>query len=99
VLSRFGPLFNAEKMGGDVILAALAVPEERFEDVTQIVNAYPEVAHNYRREHQFNMWFVLSCERQERIAEVLEEIAAATGLPLIDLPKEEEYFLELKLSA
>lgn len=99
VLSRFGPLFNAEKMGGDVTLAALAVPEVRFEEITERVNSYPEVAHNYRREHEFNMWFVISCERPERIAEVLDEIAAATGLPLINLPKEEEYFLELKLSA
>jgi hypothetical protein len=45
------------------------------------------------------MWFVLATERPERIRTALAEIAAATALPVIDLPKLEEYFLELKLSA
>src|SRR5512139_3437811 len=50
-LSRFGPLYDAEAMGGALTLAALEVPEERFEEVTEIVNAFPEVAHNYARSH------------------------------------------------
>jgi DNA-binding Lrp family transcriptional regulator len=99
VASRFGPLFNAEAMGGAFTLAALAVPEDRFADVAALVNAHPEVAHNYRRGHDFNMWFVVACEQPERIAEVLREIERETGLPVIDLPKEEEFFLELKLTA
>ncbi len=99
VVSRFGPLFNAEAMGGAFTLAALAVPEDRFAEVTALVNAHPEVAHNYRRDHDFNMWFVVACERPERIAEVLREIERETGLSVIDLPKEEEFFLELRLTA
>ena len=99
VLSRFGPLYNAERLGGAVTLAAMEVPEARFEEVTDIVNGFPEVAHNYRREHRFNMWFVVACECPDRIARVLSEIEAASGLPVMDLPKEEEFFLELKLSA
>jgi hypothetical protein len=63
------------------------------------VNGYPEVAHNYRRSHALNMWFVVATEQPERIASVLSEIAAATGLDVLDLPKLEEYFLELKLPA
>ena len=59
VLSRFGPLFHAEQMGGALTLAAIKVPEQRFEEVTEIVNAFPEVAHNYARNHVLNMWFVL----------------------------------------
>lgn len=98
VLSRFGPLFNAEKIGGDVILAAMAVPEARFDAVTKIVNAYPEVAHNYARDHKLNMWFVVSAERPERIEEVIAEIGAATGLRVYPMPKLEEYFIGLKVT-
>jgi DNA-binding Lrp family transcriptional regulator len=86
-------------MGGAFTLAAMAVPDDRFDDVAETVNAFPEVAHNYAREHAFNMWFVVAAERPERIAEVLAEIAGATGLEVLDLPKEEEFFLELRLSA
>lgn len=99
VLSRFGPLFDAEKLGGAVTLVAMSVPGNRFDEVAAQINAYPEVAHNYARDHALNMWFVLATETPGRILEVLAEIEAATGLQPISLPKEEEYFLELKLSA
>jgi len=98
-LTRFGPLYDAEKLGGAVTLAAMAVPEDRFEAVAEAVNAHPEVAHNYRREHALNLWFVVACERPERIAEVLDAIAAETGLEVLDLPKRDEYFIGLRLEA
>ena len=99
VLSRFGPLYDAERMGGGLTLAAMQVPEERFEAVAEIVNGFPEVAHNYARDHVLNMWFVVATGRPERVGEVLREIEAATGLAVLDMPKEEEYFLELRLEA
>ncbi len=99
VLSRFGPMYDAERLGGAFSLAAMAVPDERFDEVAETVNAFPEVAHNYRRTHDLNMWFVVASERRERIAEVEAAIQAATGLLVLDLPKLEEYFLELRLSA
>jgi DNA-binding Lrp family transcriptional regulator len=98
-LSRFGPMYDAERLGGGLTLAAMAVPEERFEEVAAIVNGFPEVAHNYERTQELNMWFVVATERPERIGEVLRQIEAATGLAVLDLPKLEEYFLELRLSA
>jgi DNA-binding Lrp family transcriptional regulator len=99
LLSRFGPMYDAERLGGALTLAAMAVPRERFDEVAAIVNAMPEVAHNYERSHALNMWFVLATERPEQIAQVLRAIEAATGLAVLDLPKLEEYFLALRLSA
>jgi len=99
VLSRFGPLYDAERLGGGVTLAALQVPADRFEAVAEVVNGFPEVAHNYARDHALNMWFVVAAERPERVGEVLAEIEAATGLAVLDLPKTEEFFLELRLDA
>ena len=96
-LSRFGPLFDAEKLGGAVTLAALAVPEDRFDAVAAAVNAHPEVAHNYARDHSLNMWFVASAEKPERIAEVIAAIERETGLDVLDLPKEREFFVGLRL--
>ncbi|MCC7017223.1 MAG: AsnC family transcriptional regulator [Rhodospirillales bacterium] len=96
-LSRFGPLFDAEKLGGAATLAALAVPEDRFEAVAAAVNAHPEIAHNYARDHALNMWFVVSAERPERIDEVVAAIERETGLEVIVLPKEREYFVGLRL--
>lgn len=99
VLSRFGPMYHAEKMGGSFCLAALAVPEERFDEVTAIVNAFPEIAHNYAREHAWNMWFVIATEHPERVAEVVAEIEARTGLAVLAVPKLEEFYVGLRFEA
>ena len=98
-LTRFGPLYDAAKLGGAYTLAALSASEDRFDEVAEIVNSFPEVAHNYAREHALNMWFVVGAERPERIAEVLSQIKERTGLEVLNMPKEEEYFLELRLTA
>jgi len=99
VLSRFGPQYQVERMGGRFVLAALAVPEADFDRVTATVNAFDEVAHNYRREHRLNMWFVLATETAEQIPLIAGRIEAATGLRVYLFPKEREYFVELRLVA
>ncbi len=96
-LSRFGPLWNAERLGGEVCLCAMAVPPERFEAVAAQVNAHDEVAHNYERTHAFNMWFVISCERGERIGQVIAAIEAETGLPVYSMPKRREFFVGFRV--
>jgi len=94
-LTRFGPMFDIERLGGAFTLAALAVPEQRFEDVAQLLRAMPEVAHNYRREHVWNMWFVLGCPSAQHIARTLQRIETLTGLNVLNLPKEETYHVGL----
>lgn len=96
-LSRFGPLFQIERAGGQFVLAAMAVPEDRFEAVAAQLNALPAVAHNYRREHALNMWFVVAAETPEQAREALDQIETLTGLQVLAFPKEREYFVELKL--
>lgn len=99
VLTRFGPMFQIERIGGAFCLAAMQVSEADFERVTAAVNAFPEVAHNYRREHALNMWFVLATETPEGIEATAACIETATGLPVFLFPKEREYFVEMKLEA
>lgn len=98
-LTRFGPLFQIERAGGRFVLAALQVPQDRYEAVTALVNAHPEVAHNYRREHLLNMWFVLATEHEADVARVVQAIETETGLRVWAFPKEREYFVGLHLPA
>jgi DNA-binding Lrp family transcriptional regulator len=97
VLTRFGPLFNADRMGGINILAAMSVPRADWDDVATFVNAQPEIAHNYRREHELNMWFVGAGESPEQVEAAFVRIENATGLEVFRFPKEREFFVELKL--
>lgn len=102
VLTRFGPMFQVERMGGAFVLAAMCVPDADWDRVLAAVNAFPEVAHNYRRESarqcEFNMWFVLATETPEGIASAVQKIEDATGLPVFPFPKLKEFFVEMKLA-
>ncbi|MCP3867631.1 MAG: Lrp/AsnC family transcriptional regulator [Gammaproteobacteria bacterium] len=95
-LTRFGPMFHAERLGGGLSLCAMRIPDSEYEWVTNQVNSFQEVAHNYARDHEFNMWFVLATETRERIDEVLKLIEAATGYRVYNMPKQQEFFVGLK---
>ncbi len=98
VLTRFGPLYHAERMGGALTLAAMRIPRADFEQAAAVVNAMPEVAHNYARDHAYNMWFVLATETPRQQDEAIARIERDTGHPVYNLPKIAEYFLDLKLT-
>jgi DNA-binding Lrp family transcriptional regulator len=99
ILTRFGPFIDAEAMGGAFCLCALPVPRERFDEVADIVNGFREVAHNYERDHDLNMWFVLATDDEPKIAEVARCIEGATGLRVFLFPKEREFFIGFRVAA
>lgn len=98
-ITRFGPFFDAEAMGGAFCLCAMAVPADAFEEVVTLVNAHPEVAHNYERNHVLNMWFVLACETKAEIARVARRIEKETGVKVLQFPKEHEFFIRFRVQA
>ena len=98
ILSRFGPMYQAERMGGGLTLAAMKVAEEDYERVTEQINTFSQVAHNYRREHELNMWFVLATECPEEIEDCIEEMETATGYHVFNMPKEEEFYVGLRFA-
>ena len=71
------------------------MPDDDLEEIAGLVSAYPEVNHNYEREHEFNLWFVVTAPSRERVDAVLCEIEMRTGLPVLELPLEEAYRLDL----
>lgn len=99
VLTRIGPLYQIERMGGAFTLAALHAPLAEYERIAQQVNALPQIAHNYAREHELNMWFVIATEMPEEITCVIDTIEQQTGCKVFNFPKSREYFVELKLKA
>jgi DNA-binding Lrp family transcriptional regulator len=99
VITRFGPLYNVERMGGEFVLCALRVPGDRFDAVAECVNAFPEVAHNYERDHELNMWFVIAAETRAGAEAVARSIEKTTGLAVYRFPKLVEYHVGLYLRA
>lgn len=98
-LTRFGPMYDAERLGGAFTLCAMSVAAADVERIAALVNAHPEVAHNYERDHRFNVWFVLATASHGQIPAVIASIEAETGYPVLSLPREREYFVDLRLPA
>jgi siroheme decarboxylase len=95
-LTRFGAILDAPRLGGERTLAAMQVPPERVEEVAAAINRHPEISHNYQREHQFNVWFVVSSEDPTAVQRVLHEIEAETDLSIMNLPSLGEYYVEFR---
>ena len=93
-VSRVGPVIRPRRVGAST-LAAMAVPAQRLGEVAVLVSLYPEVNHNYEREHRFNLWFVLTAADEDRLSEIMNEIEERTGIAVMDLPMIEEYHIDL----
>ena len=93
-VSRVGPVFRPNCLGAST-LAAMAVPAERLPGVAKLVSSYAQVNHNYEREHEFNLWFVVTASDAQEVADVLADVRRRTGLPVMDLPLTEAFHIDL----
>lgn len=93
-ISRVGPVFRTHSIGAST-LAAMSVPEQRLEEVAELVNRFEAVNHNYEREHSLNLWFVATAPDQQQLDEVLAEIEQQSGVAVIALPMIEDYHIDL----
>lgn len=94
MVSRVGVVIQPNTIGTGT-LAAMAVPPERLDEVADVVNAEASVNHNYEREHEINLWFVVTAADATGLQEVLKRIERRTGLPVLDLPLEEAFHIDL----
>ena len=94
-VSRVGLTFAPGRIGA-ATLAAMAVPEERLHEIASRVSSYPEVNHNYEREHFYNLWFVVTGPDEARIETVVRKIERAAGCGrVLSLPMVEPYHVDL----
>lgn len=87
IIRRIGPILDMRRLGFKGVLVALPVPEKRIDEVSDIINEYMEVSHNYLRpnETDYNLWFTISAS-EDRIRDILDDIKEKTGLRQLVLP-------------
>lgn len=102
ILRGVTPVLESRRLGiTTATLIALRVPESRIPEVARIINLYPEVSHNYRRDHDYSIWFTLAAATEERIGEVLDEILNKTGISeadMLNLPTRAQYKIDVRFS-
>ena len=95
IYRRFGAVLNPPVIGSST-LAAVRAPEDRFEEVADAINDYRQVNHNYRRDHAWNMWFVVTAGSRDSRDRILAEIEERTGCAVLNLPMLTDYYIDLE---
>ena len=95
VFRRFGAVLNPPVIGSST-LAAVRAPDDRFDEVAEVINGYRQVNHNYRRDHEWNQWFVVTAGSREKRDEILAEIEERTGCEVLALPMLTDYYIDLE---
>ncbi|ELZ51838.1 AsnC family transcriptional regulator [Halorubrum coriense DSM 10284] len=95
VFRRFGAVLNPPVIGSST-LAAVRAPDDRFDEVAEVINGYRQVNHNYRRDHEWNQWFVVTAGSRETRDDILEEIEERTGCEVLALPMLTDYYIDLE---
>ncbi|WP_435075096.1 siroheme decarboxylase subunit beta [Halorubrum sp. HHNYT27] len=95
VFRRFGAVLNPPVIGSST-LAAVRAPDDRFDEIAAVINGYRQVNHNYRRDHEWNQWFVVTAGSRERRDAILAEIEERTGCEVLALPMLTDYYIDLE---
>ena len=96
VIRRIGANCNSRKLGYTSTLCAAKVPLNLMERFIEVVNSYTGVTHNYRRQHDYNIWFTLIAPSKGEIKRTLREISEITGVEeIISLPAERLFKIQV----
>jgi len=87
LIRRIGGNFSPDKLGYHSTLCAAKVPDDKIKHFTKTINAYSGVTHNYKRDHEFNIWFTFIASSVEIIKTNLKQISKVTGVEtILNLP-------------
>lgn len=102
IIRGISPVLESRHLGlHAATLVALRVPEERVDEIAAIISSYPEVSHNFQRDHEYSVWFTIAARNGEEIQRVLNEILDRTGIPAsdaLDLPTVKKIKIDVRFA-
>ena len=66
-------------------LVAMKVPEDRIQNVANMISKHREVSHCYERGHEYNLWFTIAARDEPELKKALEEIRREADVPKSDV--------------
>jgi len=95
IIRRIGAVFDLEKLGFASTLCTAKVPEDKIKEFVDAVNSYPGVTHNYRRNHEYNIWFTFIAPTMDDIEKALREISDKTGITdILNMPAKQKFKID-----
>jgi DNA-binding Lrp family transcriptional regulator len=87
-IRQIGAIFDSGALGYQSTLVAAKVPDHRLDAAAAAINEHPGVSHNYRRDHDYNLWYTLAVPPDTRLgleatAQVLHQRSGAEATRLL----------------
>jgi DNA-binding Lrp family transcriptional regulator len=60
ILRQLSAIFDTRALGFSSALVAAKVDPDRIDGAAQEISAHPGVSHNYKRNHDYNLWYTLA---------------------------------------
>jgi siroheme decarboxylase len=60
LIRQMSAIFDAGALGYQSSLVAARYEPDHLEAAAEVISSYPGVSHNYRREHEFNLWYTVA---------------------------------------
>jgi len=79
-IRRIGAVFAPRMLGYVSTLCAARVPADKMASFTAAVNASPYVTHNYRRNHEYNIWFTIIAPSEAAMTGFIDHLKTGTGI-------------------
>lgn len=91
-IRRIGGIFDSRSLGYFSTLCAISVPAQRIDEISDIINRYSCVTHNYIRSGALNMWFTVIASSREKVDDILEEISKKSQISrVLSFPSDKIY--------
>jgi DNA-binding Lrp family transcriptional regulator len=98
VLRQLSAIFDTRALGYDSSLVAARMDPGRVDEAAAVISAHPGVSHNYKRNHNFNLWYTIAVPPGESLDEHLEVLHRDSGAVVTrKLPTLQLYKIGVKL--
>lgn len=75
LIRQLSAIFDTKSLGYKSSLVAMKIPEAEIDAKAAIINEHPGVSHNYKRDHEYNLWFTIAVPPGETIEEHVNTLA------------------------
>jgi DNA-binding Lrp family transcriptional regulator len=95
IIRQTSAILDTKRLGYDSSLVAFKVKPSHIDTVASFISSHPGVSHNYKRSHDFNLWFTIAVPPDSKLGltqsvEILADQTGVTGyivLPTIKMFK------------
>jgi DNA-binding Lrp family transcriptional regulator len=79
IIRQISAIFDTRALGYRSSLVATRAPADRVDEVAAVISDHPGVSHNYRRDHEFNIWWTIAVPPSSSLEEHVDRVHTLAG--------------------